>query len=119
MLLAGFFLALVTLYGYFFIYVNFSQIFDDNGRFVKQIEIKFVDIVAGLTTTPDGKIVVMDSVRPTVFIIDPDNRVPIKYLDIADTVSEPSDIVVYNDHFYICDFKVLFFLLLKRSYRTK
>ena len=81
-----------------------------------------MDIVAGLATTPDGKIVVMDSVRPTIFIIDPDNRVPTRYFEVADIMMEPSDIAIYNDHFYICDFKVRVFLcygcgvLLNKSY---
>ena len=74
--------------------------------FLRRISIRFVDIVAGLATTSDGMVVVVDSMKPTIFILNPDNGKQLGFLECADFMIEPSDIAIYKDDFYICDFKV-------------
>ena len=93
------------------------QIFSWPGcRFLRRIDIHYVDIVAGLAMSPDGGIVVVDSVKPTVFFISADEAngfvdptrppAPITdYIDCSSFMKEPSDIAQWNGNYYICDFK--------------
>ncbi len=81
------------------------QIFSPTGRFIRRINIRFIDIVAGLAITKDNHIAAIDSVTPTVFVI-AENGDLVTYFDCKDFMSEPSDIAVFGSDFYICDFKV-------------
>ncbi|BFZ14823.1 hypothetical protein BsWGS_17861 [Bradybaena similaris] len=80
------------------------QIFNRNGHFLKKIAIRYIDIVAGLAITPEGNIVAVDSVSPTVFVIS-ENGDLIKWFDCSDFMREPSDIAVNNNEYFVCDFK--------------
>ena len=84
------------------------QVFNERGMFLRRVCIRFVKIVAGLATTSDGSVVIVDSVIPTIFVIDPENGKALRYLECAEFMIEPSDIAVFKDDFYICDFKVSF-----------
>ncbi|CAG5120940.1 unnamed protein product [Candidula unifasciata] len=80
------------------------QIFNRNGHFLKKIAIRYIDIVAGLAITPEGNIVAVDSVSPTVFVISEAGDL-IKWFDCSDFMREPSDIAVNNNEYFVCDFK--------------
>jgi hypothetical protein len=80
------------------------QIFDRNGDFLSRVDIKCIDIVAGLVVTDDGQIVVVDSVSATLFGMDEAGNLSL-VIECRNYMIEPSDIAVYNKHFYICDFK--------------
>lgn len=80
------------------------QVFSCDGKFIRLIDIPFMDIVSGLTTTQDRKIVVVDSVRSNVLIIDEFGIIK-NWFTCSQDMIEPSDIAVHNKHFYICDFK--------------
>lgn len=79
------------------------QIFSQNGDFLARIGIHFIDIVAGLAITPDGNIVIVDSVTAYIYVI-AENGQTLKRLHCGD-MQEPSDIAVFNNCFYVCDFK--------------
>ncbi len=81
------------------------QIFTPGGRFIRRINIRFIDIVAGLAISREGFIVAVDSVTPTVFVIH-ENGDLINYFDCSNFMLEPSDVAVYGNEYYICDFKV-------------
>ena len=80
------------------------QIFSRNGQFLARIQIKYIDIVAGLAVTPEGDIVAVDSVSATLFVIHESGEC-LNMFECGQVMHEPSDIAVYNKHFYICDFK--------------
>ncbi|XP_052277558.1 B-box type zinc finger protein ncl-1-like isoform X2 [Dreissena polymorpha] len=80
------------------------QIFTKNGHFVKKIAIRYIDIVAGLAITSQGHIVAVDSVSPTVFVIN-ENGELIKWFDCSDYMREPSDIAISGKEYFVCDFK--------------
>ncbi|CAG5117191.1 unnamed protein product [Candidula unifasciata] len=80
------------------------QIFNRNGHFLKKIAIRYIDIVAGLAITPEGHIVAVDSVSPTVFVISESGDL-IKWFDCSDFMREPSDIAINNNEYFVCDFK--------------
>lgn len=80
------------------------QIFSVSGKFIRNIPITYIDIVSGLCTTQDRKIVVVDSVRSGVSILN-EFGVLLFWFSCASDMNEPSDINVYNQHYYICDFK--------------
>ncbi|XP_044727695.1 B-box type zinc finger protein ncl-1 isoform X2 [Chrysoperla carnea] len=80
------------------------QIFTKNGHFIKKIAIRYIDIVAGLAVTPQGHIVAVDSVSPTVFVISETGDL-LRWFDCSDFMREPSDIAVHGSDFYVCDFK--------------
>ncbi|CAD5114233.1 DgyrCDS3375 [Dimorphilus gyrociliatus] len=80
------------------------QIFTKTGHFMKKIAIRYIDIVAGLAIKPDGSIVAVDSVSPTVFVIS-DNGDLEKWFDCSNYMREPSDIAVNSTEFFVCDFK--------------
>lgn len=80
------------------------QVFSISGDFIRLIDIPFMDIVSGLTTTQDRKIVAVDSVRSSVLIIDEFGIIN-NWFTCSPHMIEPSDIAVHNKHFYICDFK--------------
>src|SRR5690349_676943 len=99
------------------------QIFTKNGHYIKKIAIRYIDIVAGLAVTNQGHIVAVDSVSPTVFVIDEDGEL-LHWFDCSDHMREPSDIAISGESleislkiefpstnlilgtdFYVCDFK--------------
>ncbi|CAF3529628.1 unnamed protein product [Adineta steineri] len=80
------------------------QIFTRNGHFIKKISIRYIDIVAGLAITQQGNIVAVDSVSPTVFCISEAGDL-IKWFDCSDYMREPSDIAIFNNEYFVCDFK--------------
>lgn len=80
------------------------QIFTKTGHFLKKIAIRYIDIVAGLAITSEGRIVAVDSVAPTVFIISETGDL-LHWFDCSEYMREPSDIAVSDKEFYICDFK--------------
>ena len=53
-----------------------------------------------------GYIAAVDSVNPTVFVINPEDGNLVKWFDCSQHMKEPSDIAVSLHEFYICDFKV-------------
>lgn len=53
-----------------------------------------------------GYIAAVDSVNPTVFVINPEDGNLVKWFDCSQHMKEPSDIAVSMHEFYICDFKV-------------
>lgn len=92
------------------------QIFSKNGHFLKKIAIRYIDIVAGLAVsfswfiliepilkiysvifrlqvTTQGHIVAVDSVSPTVFVLN-DNGDLLRWFDCSDYMREPSDIAI-------------------------
>jgi len=97
------------------------QIFTRNGHFIRKISIRYIDIVAGLAITQqgfyssfvfclnlfffEGNIVAVDSVSPTVFCISEAGDL-IKWFDCSDYMREPSDIAIFNNEYFVCDFKV-------------
>ena len=46
------------------------QIFSPMGHFIRRIQIRFIDIVAGLAIDKRNRIVAVDSVTPTIFVLD-------------------------------------------------
>jgi tripartite motif-containing protein 2/3 len=80
------------------------QIFTRNGHFIRKISIRYIDIVAGLAITQQGNIVAVDSVSPTVFCISESGDL-IKWFDCSDYMREPSDIAIFNNEYFVCDFK--------------
>ncbi|UJR24103.1 hypothetical protein I4U23_027070 [Adineta vaga] len=80
------------------------QIFTRNGHFIRKISIRYIDIVAGLAITQQGNIVAVDSVSPTVFCISEAGDL-IKWFDCSDYMREPSDIAIFNNEYFVCDFK--------------
>lgn len=73
------------------------QIFTKNGHFIKKIGIRYIDIVAGLAVTPQGHIVAVDSVSPTVFVISETGDL-LSWFDCSEFMREPSDIAVQGKH---------------------
>ena len=51
----------------------------------------------------------VDSVTPTIFIIDPaedDKKGHLRgYIECSEYMTEPSDIAIFGNEYYICDFK--------------
>lgn len=80
------------------------QIFSKSGHFLKKIAIRYIDIVAGLACTPNGLIVAVDSVSPTVFNIT-ENGDLVSWFDCSEHMREPSDIAVSGKEYFVCDFK--------------
>ncbi|CAF0717899.1 unnamed protein product [Brachionus calyciflorus] len=80
------------------------QIFSKNGLFIKKISIRYIDIVAGLAITQNGEIVAVDSVSPTVFRISESGDLK-KWFDCSEYMREPSDIAIFGNEYYVCDFK--------------
>ncbi|XP_055340018.1 brain tumor protein-like isoform X2 [Paramacrobiotus metropolitanus] len=67
------------------------------------IQVDYVAIVAGMTVYRN-RILIVDSVHPACLAFEPNGYVTF-WFDCSTHMKEPSDIVVANDHFYICDFK--------------
>lgn len=88
------------------------QVFTPDGHFCYRIELKYIDIVAGLAVSPTKEeIIVVDSVKPTIFVISETGNL-LKYLAVSEYMKEPSDLAVSNfggprsrDIYYVCDFK--------------
>ncbi|XP_075234706.1 E3 ubiquitin-protein ligase meiotic P26 [Lycorma delicatula] len=80
------------------------QLFNKNGQFLKKIAIRYIDIVAGLAVSNQGRIVAVDSVSPTVFIIGETGDL-LSWFDCSDHMREPSDIAINGKEFFVCDFK--------------
>jgi hypothetical protein len=55
-----------------------------------------------------GYIAAVDSVSPTVFVIDPESSTGelVRWFDCSDYMREPSDITIRGMEYYVCDFKV-------------
>ena len=81
------------------------QLFDKSGRFLKQIAIKYIDIVAGLVVNRHDEIVIVDSVSPTVFRIDAATGSVLAWFDCSSHMREPSDLALHGDNYFVCDFK--------------
>lgn len=85
------------------------QLFTKDGAFIKKIGIHYIDIVAGLAITQNGLIIVVDSVSPTVYIINGETGSLNGWFDCSGHMKEPSDIAVKSDvpgnEYFICDFK--------------
>ena len=105
------------------------QIFTKNGHYIKKIAIRYIDIVAGLAIssfgsiigsclshfenacqqslliTFPGHIVAVDSVSPTIFVINESGDL-IKWFDCSEYMREPSDIAISGREYFVCDFKV-------------
>lgn len=80
------------------------QIFTHRGHYLRKINIRYIDIVAGLVITAEGHIVAVDSVSPTVFVISEAGEL-LRWIDCSPFMREPSDIAVRDNIFYVCDFK--------------
>ena len=80
------------------------QIFSTKGEFIREISILYIDIVSGMCTTQDRKIVIVDSVRSTVSVLT-EFALPLYWFTCASDMIEPSDIAVHEQDYYICDFK--------------
>ncbi|VDM31135.1 unnamed protein product [Hydatigera taeniaeformis] len=80
------------------------QLFSRSGHFVRRIQIKFIDIVAGLAINQQGQIVAVDSVTPGVFVVSEEGDL-IHWLDCSTFMREPSDIAIRGREYFICDFK--------------
>ncbi len=52
-----------------------------------------------------GHIVAVDSVSPTIFLID-ESGGDLKWIDCSDYMREPSDIAAVAKEYFVCDFKV-------------
>lgn len=85
------------------------QLFTKDGSFIKKIGIHYIDIVAGLAITQNGLIIVVDSVSPTVYIINAETGTLNGWFDCSGHMKEPSDIAVKSEvpgnEYFICDFK--------------
>lgn len=74
------------------------QIFTKSGNFVRKIAIRYIDIVAGLAVTKNNYIVAVDSVSPTVFVIN-DAGDLVRWFDCSEYMREPSDIAINGNNF--------------------
>lgn len=72
---------------------------------MKRIDIRYIDIVAGLAIDEQGHIVVVDSVSPSVFRMTENGQI-VKWFDCSERMREPSDLAILGREYYICDFKV-------------
>ncbi|CDW55532.1 Brain tumor protein [Trichuris trichiura] len=79
------------------------QFFSRNGTFLKSIQIRFAEIVAGLAIDEDGSIVIVDSVKPTVYCVSHSGEVSRWFT--CQNMLEPSDLAIYQRDYFICDFK--------------
>lgn len=97
------------------------QIFSEDGKYCRKINIQYINIVAGIAITATENIVVVDSVTPTLFIMG--NNEFLRSIDCSEFIDEPSDLAVIGKVFagfeqksefffgvsgkevYICDFK--------------
>lgn len=57
------------------------------------LQVRFIDIVAGLAVTAEGLIVAVDSVTPTVFILSEEGDL-MSWFDCSECMREPSDIAI-------------------------
>lgn len=80
------------------------QLFTKSGDFQKKISIAYVEMVAGVTTNKNNELVIVDSVKPTCFVISEMGDLR-KWFDCSPYMVEPSDVAVWNQNYYICDFK--------------
>jgi len=53
----------------------------------------------------EGHLVVVDSVNPTIFFISIETGALLKWYDCSEHMREPSDLALYNNEYFICDFK--------------
>lgn len=80
------------------------QIFDMAGKFVRQIRMSNVEIVSGLVSTQDRKIVLVDSIRADVLVLTEFGQL-LLHFNCGLHVREPGDIAFHDFKFYICDFQ--------------
>jgi len=52
-----------------------------------------------------GHIVAVDSMKPTIFCITERGEL-LRWFDCANYMREPSDITMFGNEYYVCDFKV-------------
>lgn len=57
---------------------------------------RYVDIVAGMTVTEEGEIVIVDSVQPSLYKLDEHGTLS-TWFDCKGVMTEPSDIAVKGD----------------------
>lgn len=63
---------------------------------------RYVDIVAGMTVTDDGEIVIVDSVQPSLYKLDEHGSLS-TWFDCKGVMTEPSDIAVRgNINLHLC-----------------
>lgn len=62
-------------------------------QFAKIYVFRYVDIVAGMTVTEDGEIVIVDSVQPSLYKLDEQGTLS-TWFDCKGVMTEPSDIAV-------------------------
>lgn len=79
------------------------QVFTPNGKFIRVIPIPTVDIVSGLTGTQDRKIILSDSIRGDIIVLNEFGEQLFFFNSIG--VEEPGDVAVHNNHYYVCDFR--------------
>lgn len=62
---------------------------------------RYVDIVAGMTVTDDGEIVIVDSVQPSLYKLDEHGSLS-TWFDCKGVMTEPSDIAVRGELNFHC-----------------
>lgn len=80
------------------------QIFTPVGGFVRQIRLLNVDIVSGLVSTQDRKIILVDSIRADVLVLSEFGEL-LLHFNCGMQVKEPGDLAFHNSKFFICDFQ--------------
>jgi len=80
------------------------QVFTLEGEHVRTIPIPAVELVSGLTGTQDRKLILVDSIRGDVRVLNEFGDL-LFIFNTGMNVSEPADIALHNGHFYICDFQ--------------
>lgn len=90
------------------------QIFEyPTGKFLKKIQVQFIEIVAGVAVTANGHLALVDSVHPTVFVlnVNEDNGI-MKWFDCASYMEEPSDIIVRGIYSLLKTFKLYIYYII-------
>jgi len=67
--------------------------------------IKWQCVCVNVTCWCAGHIVAVDSMKPTVFVITEGGEL-LRWFDCANYMREPSDIAIFGNDYYVCDFKV-------------
>lgn len=80
------------------------QIFTPLGEFVRQIRLLNVDIVSGLVSTQDRKIILVDSIRADVLVLSEFGQL-LLHFNCGMQVKEPGEIAFHEFKFFICDFQ--------------
>lgn len=82
------------------------QLFSRSGEFVRRIVAPFIDYVAALTMNESGKLVIFSSAS-MMFVLDieQDPALVLKWSDCSKSLSEPSDVALYERLYYVTDYK--------------